>query len=388
MRAVLTNFGSRGDVQPYLALGVEMQRHGHNPVIATSPEYRSEVERCGLEFCQLGPDLTEALRSTIMGEIKAAEIDHSAELMQPFLLLVKSALPETFDQLKRICQDADLLISGPEQAIAQLVREALGIPLALVQLGHFDLPVWPDVQRECAQFLNAFRAQIGLPESSDYMVRDPQIELYAMSRHVVSRPSDWPSNRHLTGYFFLDGDQWQPDPALSSFIDSGEPPVVICFSSMIHEDPDALTNLLIEGLKLAGYRAIIQQGWSGVGRSTLPANIYVTGSVPHSWLFRRAACVVHHGGAGTAASAFRAGVPSVFIPHYSDQPLWAMHFYETGYCVPPIPLTHLSAERLAMALAATLSYPPYREKAIELGRKIDAERGVENARQLIEQNFQ
>jgi len=387
MRAALTNFGSRGDVQPYLALASELRRQGHRPVVATSPEYGPWVESHGLEFCQLGPRMSEVQRATMAAEISAAGVDHSVELIKPLLSLVESTLAEAFDQLKALCSDCDVLISGPEQAVAQLVREVLGIPLALVQLGHFELPVWPDVQKECAAFLNSFRARIGLPEADDYLIHDPQIELYAMSRHVISRPSDWPLNRHLTGYFFLDDDDWQPDPSLLDFIDAGEPPVVICFSSMIHENPEAMTDLVVDAMKIAGYRAIIQQGWSGLGRRSLPASIYQTGSVPHSWLFRRAACVVHHGGAGTAASAFRAGVPSVFIPHYSDQPLWAMHFHKAGYAVSPIPLNQLSAERLATATAMTLSQPVYREKASELGRKIEAERGVEQALQLIEQTI-
>lgn len=385
MRAVLTNFGSRGDVQPYLALALELQRHGHEPVMATSPEYGPWIEAHGLEFCPIGPEMLDAQRATMEAEISAAEIDHSIELMQPLLSRVKSTLAGAYGQLKDLCLGCDVLISGPEQTLAQLVHEVLGIPVALVQLGHFDLPDWPDVQKECASFMNPFRATLGLPESEDYLVHDPRIEIYAMSRHVISRPADWPDNRHLTGYFFLDEGGWRPDPSLSEFIESGEPPVVICFSSMIHKNPAAMTDLVVEAMGIAGYRAIIQQGWSGLGRRSLPASIYQAGSIPHSWLFRRAACVVHHGGAGTTASAFRAGVPSIFIPHYSDQPLWAMHFYRSGYSVSPIPLTQLSAERLAVAIAMTLSKPIFREKAVELGRKIDEEHGVEQARQLIEQ---
>jgi sterol 3beta-glucosyltransferase len=384
MRAVLTNFGSRGDVQPYLALAIELRCHGHSPVVAMSPEYGSWVRSYGLEFCPLGPSLLEAQRSTIAAEISAADSDHSSELMLPFILLVKSALPETFEQLKTIAGDADVLICGPEHAIAQMVREVLGLPLALIQLGHFDLPVWPAVVRECVAFLNPFRAQIGLSQPDDYVIRDPQLELYAMSRHVISRPAGWPANRHLTGFFFLHDDDWQSDPDLLRFLESGEPPVVICFSSMIHEKPDEMTELILAAMKAAGYRAIIQQGWSGLGRRPLPPDIYETGSVPHSWLFRRAICVVHHGGAGTVASAFRAGVPSVFIPHYSDQPLWAKHFHNAGYALPPIPLTQLSAKRLALAVAMTLSRPKFRQKAADLGRKIEAENGVAQARQLIE----
>jgi sterol 3beta-glucosyltransferase len=205
-----------------------------------------------------------------------------------------------------------------------------------------------------------------------------------MSRHVCPPPSHWPPHYHMTGFFFLD-EEWQPDPALAEFLAAGEPPVVVTFGSMTHSDPNTLTDLILEAIRRVGCRAIIQQGWSGLAQHPLPSNVYAASYVPHGWLFSHATCIVHHGGAGTSGAAFRAGVPSVFVPHTFDQPVWADLAHSLGYCVPPIPYLELSADRLSAAITATLTTPRYQQVATELSEKIRAEQGVRRARLLIEQ---
>jgi UDP:flavonoid glycosyltransferase YjiC (YdhE family) len=154
---------------------------------------------------------------------------------------------------------------------------------------------------------------------------------------------------------------------------------------MTHDDPDRVTAILLEAIRMAGCRAVIQRGWSGLGRLPLSPNVYVLEFVPHSWLFPRSACVVHHGGAGTSAAAFRAGVPAVFIPHNFDQPVWGELAHEMGLTVKPIPIQELSAERLANALRTVLTTSAYKHAASALQEKIMAEQGVKRARELIEE---
>jgi len=172
---------------------------------------------------------------------------------------------------------------------------------------------------------------------------------------------------------------------LAEFISSGEAPVVITFGSMTHDDPARVTAILLEAIRMVNCRAVIQKGWSGLGGLPLPPDVYVTEFVPHAWIFPHAAAVVHHGGAGTSAAAFRAGVPAVFVPHNFDQPVWGELAHEMGLTVEPIPIQELNAERLANALKTVLKTPSYKQAASALREKIVAEQGVKRARELIEE---
>jgi sterol 3beta-glucosyltransferase len=385
MRAVLTSFGTTGDFLPYLALAVELRRHGHDPVLAYPPYYRPLVERFGMEFVPIGPDLQTIQSQIIMAMHTMPET--VAEMRALFAPLA-AALPQMYAELRAACHDADVLISGPMQPASRMVHETTGIPFVSSQENHFGGGGTFAFQQATAALINPFRAQLGLPPLHHPVTHDansPQLALYAMSRHVSPPPRDWPAHYHMTGFFFLDDEEWQPDAALAEFVGAGEPAVVVTFGSMTHEDPGALTDLILAAIGRAGCRTIIQQGWSGLAQRTLPPNIHVIDFVPHAWLFSHAACVVHHGGPGTTAAALRAGVPSVFVPHTFDQPIWAELAYSLGYAGPPLPYLEMTADRLGTAIRTTLATPRYHQVAADLSEKIRAEQGVTKARQLIEQ---
>lgn len=385
MRAILTNFGTTGDFLPYLALAVELRRHGHQPVLAYPPYYAWLAERYGMEFISIGPDL-QTIQSNIIVAMHTMPdtVEEMCALFAPLAL----ALPQMYHELRAACRDADVLISGPMQPASRMVHETTGIPFVSSQENHFGGGGTPAFQQATASLINPFRAQFGLRPLCHPVTHDansPQLALYAMSRHISPPPIDWPAHYHMTGFFFLDDDAWQPDPELAAFMAAGEPPVVVTFGSMAHDDPGALTDLILEAIRRAGCRAVIQQGWSGLAQQKLPPNIYAVGYVPHTWLFPRAACIVHHGGPGTAAAAFRAGVPSVFVPHTFDQPVWAALAHDLGYAGPPIPYQELTAARLGAAITMTLATPRYYQLAAEISQKIWSEQGVQKARHSIEQ---
>jgi UDP:flavonoid glycosyltransferase YjiC (YdhE family) len=385
MRAVLTSFGTTGDVLPFLALAVELRRHGHEPVLAYPPYYHSLAERFNMEFVPIGPDL-QAIQSSIT--IALHTMPETVAEMHALFAPLATALPQMYTELHAACHSADVLISGPMQPASRMVHETTGIPFVSSQGNHFGGGGSLAFQQATAALINPVRAQLGLQPLDHPVTRDansPQLALYAMSRHLSPAPRDWPAHYHMTGFFFLDDEQWQPDAALTAFVAAGEPAVVVTFGSMTHEDPDALTELLLAAIQQAGRRAIIQQGWSGLAQQTLPPNIHVISFVPHAWLFSHAACVVHHGGTGTTAAALRAGVPSIFVPHTFDQPIWAALAHSLGYAGPPLPYQELTADRLAAAISATLTTPRYQQVATDLSEKIRAEQGVTKARRLIEQ---
>jgi sterol 3beta-glucosyltransferase len=384
MRAVLTSFGTTGDVQPLLALAIELRDHGHTPVLACSPNYAARVEQLGLAFAPLGPQLARgALREMSTQMLNAASPD---EQVRRFLDATLSALPDMFGALQGICRQADVLISTPFQLAGRMVHETSGIPFVSVHFSQFGALGNKAVRDISAPPINQYRAEVGLPPLPDPLSADavsPQLALYAVSPRLLRRPASWPEHHHVTGFFFLD-EGWQPDADLAEFIAAGPEPIVVSFGSMMHQDPEALTELMLAAIEQTGRRAIVQHGWSGLARRALPPHVRAIDFAPHSWLLPRAACVVHHGGAGTTAAALRAGVPAVIVPHTLDQPIWAEFARALGCAGAVIPLAQLSAERLAAALVKTLGTPRYRAAAAAMGEQIRAERGVQAARELIE----
>lgn len=199
--------------------------------------------------------------------------------------------------------------------------------------------------------------------------------IYGFSRHVVPRPSDWPSDCHVTGYWCLPDDAWTPPQALADFLAAGSPPVCIGFGSMLGEDAERLTALVVEGARRAGLRAVLLTGWGGLTAVEADDVVSVT-EAPHCWLLPRTAAVVHHGGAGTTAAAVRAGVPSVVVPFAVDQPFWAARLHALGVAPAGLPVRHLTSDALAAALRRVTSDAALRSRARRLGELVSAEDGV------------
>ena len=236
MRAVLTNFGTTGDIQPFLALAIELQRHGHVPLLAFSPYYEFRVRSLGFEFKAVGPDLQRFQQAVMMAQNKSPL---SFQRMKSLFAPLTAALPQMFADLQEACVGADVLISGPVQPAARMVHEITGISFVSVQVAHFGGGGTPAFQEASSLPLNEFRSQLGLPPLLNPITIDAnsnQLALYASSRHVQPIPRDWPPHYHLTGYFFLDDEKWQPDESLVKFMEAGEPPVVVTFGSITYED--------------------------------------------------------------------------------------------------------------------------------------------------------
>lgn len=209
--------------------------------------------------------------------------------------------------------------------------------------------------------------------------------VYGYSRHVAPVPPDWGDWLYVTGYWFLDADDsWRPPADLVAFLDDGPPPVYVGFGSMVDQEAEAVTKIVLQALASSGRRAILLGGWSRLGQGKLPESILRVDWAPHSWLFPRMAAVVHHGGAGTTAAGLRAGVPDVIVPYFADQPFWAGRVRALGVGPEPIPRQKLTAERLAEAIESASMDEEMGRRARELGRKIQAEDGVATAVPLIE----
>lgn len=386
LRVVLTSMGSTGDAQPFFALAEELRRHGHKPIVALSSHYEKRARYLGFEFIPVGTaDQVNTLHDVGSRQMK---MENPIEQVRDFLETTMPMVPQMYNELLEICKGADVLVSTPFQFAARMVADATGIPFVSVHLSPFGSKGGKEIREVSAEIVNRYRIAEGLPLLSDPLGEDgtsSELALYAVSTSVFRPPNDWPPHYHVTGYFFLDEEVWQPAADLQSFVESGDAPVVFSFGSMPSDDPKALTQLIVDAMTKIGCRAVIQHGGGNLGKDMpLPDHILAVDFIPHRWLFPRAACIVHHGGAGTSAGTFRAGVPSVFVPHLLDQPIWGEYARSLGCASAVIPIGDLTADNLSEAVAKAMN-SRHQRMAAKVKEQIDVEDGVGTARQLIEQ---
>lgn len=384
MKVVLATFGTTGDVQPFLALGVELRRRGHAVVLAAPPNFADRAAQAGLAFSALGTAVDDPASLRLFAS--AYEMEGAIEQVQATLAVPMAHARASVPALLETASDAEVVVSIPYQAAGRICAELLGRPYVSVHFSPFGSSRRPRLSAVAAPPFNALRASFGLPPVAEPLGLDgisTTLALTPVSPAIFPRPATWPRHHHLTGFWYLD-DPYTPDPALQKFVEAGDPPVVIGFGSLTHRDPAALTRLLLRAVDRAGVRAVIQSGWSGLAAEDPPPQVRFTSFVPHHWLFPRAACVVHGGGAGTTAAVLRAGVPSVFIPHWLDQFLWGALAREQHLASACLPLKELDAESLAGAIRSAVASTRLRACCAEVARKIGAEAGVADAAGLLE----
>ncbi len=153
---------------------------------------------------------------------------------------------------------------------------------------------------------------------------------------------------------------------------------------MVDHEREEVTRLVDEALGGAGQRAILLGGWSELGLADMPDSIQRVDFVPHDWLFPRVAAVVHHGGAGTTAAGLRAGVPTVVVPFFGDQPFWAWRVHQLAVGPKWIPRKKLTAGKLAAAIGQAVNDPAMIQRAEALGHRIRAQDGIGAGVQLVE----
>lgn len=406
-RVLLLTSGTRGDVQPFVALGQGLCREGFSVRLCTHARFRGFVEGHGLEYAHMDDGLLE-LADTQGGRALTegkGNVLAAVRTMQP-------VFARTLRDAERAAEGCDLIVyhpkamAGPSLAEAYGVTGVLSLPLpSLTPTGAFALPLV--AQRNLGPRLNRlsyaplrlastvffgelkrWRASLELPNPSRFA--SPHLDasgravptLYPVSPKVVPPPADWPATTRMTGYWFLDTDE-RPSDELADFVAAGEPPIVIGFSSMVGRNVAERTQAILAGIKQAKVRAVLVSGWGGIDepglRSTDPEQVFVTPSAPFGWLFSKAAAVVHHGGAGTTAESLRAGVPTLVCPFFGDQPFWGARIHSLRVGPHPIPQKRLTADRLAAAVSEMSADQAMRERAKELGAYINAERGVDTA---------
>ena len=414
MKILLLTFGSRGDVQPFVALGTSLRARGHDVTVTTGRGFDEMITAAGLTAMPLSIDIRAMIEAP---EIQAAL--HSFRGKIRAWLASKDMMRQQLDETWEVAHAVrpELIVYNPKAALAPYLAETLGamaVPAfqqpAFAPTEAFPNPLFPVASLGRLGNRLSHRLLLRLmrfghaamlrdwrrhrPERAPATVRDPlgghfrsagaTIRLHAHSVHLVPRPHDWGACERVTGYWFTDPDPgWQPPPALAAFLDQGPPPVYVGFGSMPAEDSGCMTRLVIRALELTGQRGILAAGWGGLEKTGPSDRIHMLDAAPHPWLFPRCSAVVHHGGAGTTHEALRWGRPAVVCPVFGDQPFWGRRVAALGAGPAPLPQKHLTADGLASALATALA-PKAAARAAELGDAIGRETGAETAAALID----
>lgn len=402
MNVVIPTIGSRGDVQPFIALAQGLQRAGHSVKLASHPLMRELVEAHGVAFAAIGPDID-------LDQEVAAIRERSGNMVVGLVRVMRFAfkmLERSHVDILEQCRGAHLVVSPAQSAAGKNEADLLEVPTVSANFMPWAIPIIdpgrPLVKRLAfgaadrlirlitTRPLNRLRRRQGLPPVGPEGFTSPHLDLVPVSPSVYAPDSRWAARHRLVGYWFVDDPaRWQPAAELLAFLESGAPPLVVSLGAMSRGDGDALAtaSLFIEAIQRAGIRAVIQGWGEALKRLAPPATVFAVGSLPHSWLLPRAAGLVHHGGFGTTSAGFRAGVPQLVIPHIADQFFWGQRVQTLGVGPPAIRRTKLTTERLAAALAELAGNEALCNAASLLGEQIRLEQGVIEAVRLIEQTF-
>ncbi|KAL1310862.1 hypothetical protein AAFC00_001094 [Neodothiora populina] len=417
LRVVCLTIGSRGDVQPYIALCKGLIADGHRPKIVTHAEFKDWVESHGIDFAPVGGNPADLMRICVEYGMFTPSFLLEANLK------FRGFVRELLDTAWAACKDAELLVESPSAMAGIHIAEALGIPYfraftmpwtrtrayphAFAVPGHrlggaynwmtyvlFDHLFW----QSTSWMVNRWRGDsLELkPTTADKLQQDKVPFLYNFSPSVVPPPLDFSEWIRVTGYWFLDeGLDYKAARALQDFIDKARQAkqrlVYIGFGSVVVSNSKELTQNVVDAVLKADVRCILAKGWSDrldkgpvdnkAIEVPLPSSILqVTDPVPHDWLFRQVDAVVHHGGAGTTGASIRAGVPTVIHPFFGDQFFFSSRVQDLGV---GIEVKHITTKSLGRALWIACHDHRMREKAKALGEQIRSEDGVGTAIKAI-----
>ncbi|ELU42982.1 glycosyltransferase family 1 protein [Rhizoctonia solani AG-1 IA] len=294
--------GSRGDVQPYLALGQRLQKYGHTVRISTHETFRKLVKDSGLRFFNIGGDPHE---------------------LMSYMVRNPGLIPGFESVLKGDIGKKQVMVAESRQAMPWCATAAFPHPLVDIKQNGSHEPNAKNFRR-LGNVINKFRTKkLGLPSlttaSAVTMIQRSSIPwTYCISPALVPKPQDW----------------------------------------LTHIDPQEMTGAILGGIAKAGVRAIVSPGWGGLDEAMIRAagpHVFALGNAPHDWLFQYVSAVCHHGGAGTTAIGLKCGKPTIIVPFFGDQPWWAAQLAQQGAGPEPLDSRNLTSDGFAAAIRAALS---------------------------------
>lgn len=409
-RIALLTYGSRGDVEPFVALGAGLIRAGHSVCLAAPAAFADFIQSHGIEFEPISGDPDQLARV------------FADQAGLNWLRMVKSmidhVLPIARDAVKsieRASRKADLIVHSFLLIHAgHTIARDHGLPSVSAQLFPIFMPTkafpavaMPDLPlggfyRQATHAINTaiirngspllYRSLFGplpeLPKLASWPFKKPVDKnvsiLFAYSPQVLPKPDDWPGYAQVTGYWQLTPPKgWQPPEALVRFLEAGPPPVFFSPGSMRSEQSARLTELVLEAAKTCGQRLCLGTARDAGGSHLEDANVIIASGVPHAWLFPRMRHIFHHGGAGTTGAAATAGVPQTAFPFSADQAFWARRVHQLGLGPSAPPARRVTASGIEAVMREAVANPEYAHKAQALGVEIRKEDGVSTAVRII-----
>ncbi|KAI1126478.1 UDP-glucose,sterol transferase [Nemania abortiva] len=404
--------GSRGDVQPFVALGLALQAHGHRVRIATHDIFQHFVTSSGLGFYPIGGDPTELMAYMVssphlipdLATLRAGAIARKRhmyeEMLKGFWEACLADDPNTGEPFV-----ADAIVANPPSFAHIHCAEALGIPCHLVftmpwsSTGAFAQPLAGmtldtkgkklyntkhiNTDNSLGDIVNHWRVETldlqAVPSTEGpHLIETLKVPFtYCWSPSLVAKPADWGDHIDVCGFFFRNPPPYTPPDDLAEFLRFGPPPIYIGFGSIVVGDAAGLMSMVLSAVRGTGVRAVISRGWSNLAADDSD-NVFFIGDCPHEWLFQHVTAVVHHGGAGTTACGLRYGRPTAIVPFFGDQPFWGAVVNHAGAGPAPLPYESLTSQKLAQAIRFCL-LPSAQEAASTLACKIAAEDGVARA---------
>jgi len=421
LRIVLSNIGTLGDINPLIAIALELKRRGHVPVMAVPAVFEPKIAPLGLEFHAIRPDIdpTDTLQVEMIYDVKKGTERGLREFLFPVLRQTYDDLLDAATQPER----ADLLLMGELNYAGPIVAEVTGIPWAsyvLAPLSFFSafdppvLPMYPRlakadkkvpgmgraikriarfVSRKWPQPIYDLRQELGLPKGRNPLFdakHSPNLVLALFSQLLGREQKDWPKNTLITGFCYYDsdaGNQALP-PQLEAFLAAGPAPVVFTLGSAAVLAAGNFYEVSARAVIKLGIRAVLLIGSDPRNRpqQELPNSICVAEYAPFSALFSRASMVVHQGGVGTTAQCLRAGKPMLIMPYSHDQPDNARRMRRLKVARSILRARYTPA-RVAGTLRAMLAEPAYAERSMEVAEQLSHENGLRTTCDALEEFY-
>ncbi|WP_438483669.1 glycosyltransferase [Streptomyces sp. S186] len=424
MKVLLVSHGTRGDVQPYVALACRLMAVGHDATLMGPNAFRELARSAGVPYVPVVDGPLELLADPVVlranedcrGLRGAVRGMRWFRRNRPYYVKLLEDLTAKVKGLPR----PDVVVFAP-WVQAHHLAEWLKVPAVPVCLQPGWVPT-PD-------FVNPL-VPVSLPASlsgasyayAEWLVRflygssvtrlrreslglsirargpgilscpdgGPATVLQAFDPDVLPGAPRYPPTTHTTGFWHLPNTgEWRMPADLRSFLEAGDRPVYIGFGSMVVSRSAARSGAVLAAVRKSGVRAVIAADWGGEMASERERcrgsdDVFFADEVPHDRLFPHMAAIVHHGGAGTTASALRSGRAQVVCPFTFDQPFWARRMHALGLAPAPLPQNDLTADRLAAALCRAVSDLQLTEKAEQFGLRTLARDGVGKAVEVLE----
>ncbi|ETI27554.1 hypothetical protein G647_00003 [Cladophialophora carrionii CBS 160.54] len=424
LNIVIQVVGSKGDVQPFLALGTELQKYGHTVRLATHSVFKEFVESAGLGFYSIGGDPAQLMAYMVKNPGLLPRIE---ALRQGGFSKNKAMIREILDGCWASCispsEDgapfvANAIIANPPSFAHVHCAQALGIPLHImcnmpwtptrafphplanistkstdpklanyISYGMIQLLTWNGI----GDIVQKWRATLDLEplplSEAPFLMETLQIPCtYCCSPALVPKPRDWAKHIDVCGFLLRDPPHYDPAPELEAFLEAEPPPIYIGFGSNAVDISDGFVIAVLNAIKECGLRAIISKISGRLARIEYDEDIFWLDDCPHEWLFQRVSVVVHHGGSATTACGLLNARPTIIVPFFGDQAFWGNMVARNGVGPRPIPYRRLTTRKLSEALQYCMSSAA-KEAAAFIAAKMQAELGVKAAVQSFHRHL-